>query len=300
MLEDYYDCSARDEQTLAHLVHCAIARGAKTTLVAEAQDMVLQRVTNILLHVYFLSAHHHGPAQRSSSLGSTPALDRPTRLARSTSAYSVAALQDYQPLPEDPESSFYLYFTGRGMPLQPPEAAASPPTPPSTGPLGSSVGPAPSLKRKPRVLLFTCSFGGGHMSAAKAISGYLADVAETRIVDTSKDPEFLERDIFHTTGKALGLKNLDQTYLFNQLILKRQLYSVMNFSEGLGKAIGKVTDDGRNSNLPGPNSSPDDTDSDLKKVLRAQILGYNPDLVLTVYRKLGSTSRRDLRSTEIT
>ena len=280
MLEDDEDGSARDAQTLAHLVHCAIARSvppaplsAPLAALTEDQELLLRRVSDILLHVFFLSAHHDAPAQRSPSLGATPAPGQ-ARLSRTVSTHSVAALQDFTPLPEDPESSFFLYFSGRGMPAEP---STTPPRPRSLG-----GGPA-SVRRKPRVLLFTCSFGGGHKSAANAISGYLADVAETRIVDTSKDPKFLERDLLHQAGKMFGNESLDQTYLFNQLILKRQLYTMMNFSEGLGKAIGKVTDDGRNSNLPGPNSSPEDEDSDLKKVLRGQILGFNPDLVLTVY-----------------
>ena len=64
--------------------------------------------------------------------------------------------------------------------------------------------PGGGLGRKPRVLLFTCSFGGGHKSAAKAIAGYLEGVAETRIVDTSKDPSFLERDLLHQAGKMVS------------------------------------------------------------------------------------------------
>ena len=50
----------------------------------------------------------------------------------------------------------------------------------------------------------------------------------------------------------------------------------MNMSEGIGKAVGKITDDGRNANLPSLQFSPQDEDSDLKKILRSQILGYCP------------------------
>jgi hypothetical protein len=142
------------------------------------------------------------------------------------------------------------------------------------------------------VLVFTCSFGGGHKSASNAVTAYFNDTADVQVVDTSKDPEFSENDLLKRVGGLIG-RDWDQTTLFNQVILKRQLYGVMNASESLGKNLGQLTAEGRQANLPGPSTSPMDKDTLLKRVLRSELLTNCPDLVGgwdSISRELTSTA----------
>jgi hypothetical protein len=229
---------AREKQVLAHLLHCLFHKSQ--------QHKSLEGAADCLLQVEFYNAKFDMGdwADLGDKLGTEDGND-----AGKTSLQ--IALQVFRPLLADKDSAVFLYFTGRLQRMQRP---------------------------RPLVLVFTCSFGGGHKSASNAVTAYFNDTADVQVVDTSKDPEFSENDLLKRVGGLIG-RDWDQTTLFNQVILKQQLYGVMNASESLGKNLGQLTAEGRQANLPGPSTSPMDKDTLLKRVLRSELLTNCPDLV---------------------
>ncbi|CAK0908332.1 unnamed protein product [Prorocentrum cordatum] len=204
-----------------------------------------KRTAAALVHIYFHIAHLE-VAEAAAELGSEGPELKAVR----------DAITDFRPLKYDRDSTFLLYFSGRIRNLQRPV--------------------------RPVILVLTCSFGGGHRAAAQAVSSYFAGLAEVQIIDTSKDSEFLEKDLVYKLGQRIGRPNWDQTTWFNDVILKRQLYGWVNVSEGFGKVQGAILEDGRRSGIAPPLRSPEG-DSTLKRILRGQFLSYHPSLVITVY-----------------
>jgi UDP-N-acetylglucosamine:LPS N-acetylglucosamine transferase len=113
-----------------------------------------------------------------------------------------------------------------------------------------------------RALIFTCSFGGGHKSAARAVSDYLKTANfETVIVDTTYDEPFT------TSSRQSSAK------FFNEFVIKRQNYNIFNAMDKLNQMIGSLTPE-----CPSPTC-----DSALKRSYRAEVLKQRPDLIVTVY-----------------
>jgi len=92
----------------------------------------------------------------------------------------------------------------------------------------------------------------------------------------------LEQDLVHHLGKRLGRPTWDQTTIFNEVILKRQLYGLNNAWDRVQRGQGAMLDDGRKAGLPPPLRSPE-CDSTLKRILRGQVLSAHPDLMISVY-----------------
>lgn len=242
----------REAQTLAHLIHYYLAASkywlprvhfTRSTMCRRWA----KRTVGALVHARFHAAHVEVAREAAQS----QSVDSATEELR-------AALQDFRSLKYDQDSSFLLYFSGCLRPLQ--------------------------ARGRPYALVLTCSFGGGHRAAANAVSSYLSGAgnADVHVLDTSKDSVFLEQDMMHQVGKWLGRPEWDQTTVFNDIILRRQLYGFVNISESLGMAQGAIMLDGRRAGLAGPIRSPD-ADSNLKRILRGQILSQHPDILVSVY-----------------
>mmetsp|Transcript_87093 Transcript_87093/g.154098 ORF Transcript_87093/g.154098 Transcript_87093/m.154098 type:complete len:796 (+) Transcript_87093:61-2448(+) len=114
----------------------------------------------------------------------------------------------------------------------------------------------------PRAVLFTCAYGGGHKSAAQAVAGYLHNKFEVSVVDTTND------DNFQSVETQVG------SYFFNEVVLKRQLYSLHNFADKWNK--------GRGGTLVEYCPTPD-CDNHRKANFRRELLRSRPELVITVY-----------------
>lgn len=117
-------------------------------------------------------------------------------------------------------------------------------------------------KSTKNALIFTCSFGGGHLTAASAVQSYLNSAGfAAEFVDTTYDAEFDD----------LLVRQSAKT--FNEIILKRQLYSAHNAADKMKQLFGP---------LEAPCPSPV-CDSDRKDQFRTSILRRRPDLLITVY-----------------
>mmetsp|Transcript_43768 Transcript_43768/g.70037 ORF Transcript_43768/g.70037 Transcript_43768/m.70037 type:complete len:744 (-) Transcript_43768:99-2330(-) len=113
-----------------------------------------------------------------------------------------------------------------------------------------------------RALIFTCSFGGGHKSAAKSVSDALKTAGfETVIMDTTYD------DHFENRGNKLAAE------FFNEFVLKRQNYLLFNVMDKMQQLMGPLT-----KPCPSPKC-----DSDRKQQFRTAVLKHRPDLIVTVY-----------------
>lgn len=120
---------------------------------------------------------------------------------------------------------------------------------------------------QPRVLVFSCSYGDGHRSAARAVASYLEeDQFVLQTVDTTEDPRL-------RSGIAAAL-GIDVGALYNNVILKRQWYRLHNLYDMLaGLAFGQVA-----KPCPAPTCN-----TDQKNRFREIMLAVRPDLVVTVY-----------------
>eukprot|EP00928_Gymnodinium_smaydae_P022598 TRINITY_DN1892_c0_g1_i2.p1 TRINITY_DN1892_c0_g1~~TRINITY_DN1892_c0_g1_i2.p1 ORF type:complete len:697 (-),score=90.64 TRINITY_DN1892_c0_g1_i2:79-1914(-) len=239
----------QEKQTLAHILHCMLFAAKSWTATAKSSMTMsrrwARRVASALVHIRFHRVH----------------LEQAERAVKAKHTGSIRAahkaLDDFRPLKYDKYSSLLFYFRGRLRRLLRPET--------------------------PSVLILTCSFGGGHRAAAQAVKSYFKGRAETNILDTSKDPVFMEKDLVHHFGTLVGHPEWDQTTMFNDVILKRQLYRYVNLTEGFGKLRGSMLEEGKKYGIPPRLNSPVDSDSKLKSILRLEFLKYHPDLVVTVY-----------------
>jgi len=120
----------------------------------------------------------------------------------------------------------------------------------------------PPQKGKPRALIFTCSFGDGHKSAASAVSSYLTSARfETHTIDTTYTDEF------HDPLNVLAAN------MFNDFILKRQHYKTFNVMDILQQLVGTLS-----KPCPSPTCN-----SRRKQQFRTAILNQRPDIIVTVY-----------------
>lgn len=116
---------------------------------------------------------------------------------------------------------------------------------------------------QPRVLIFTCSYGGGHASAAKAVTGYLQQGGfAVQVVDTTRDRQF------RSHSEVIG------DYMFNEVVLKRQWYEYHNFIDKLKSLF--------QGQLVQPCPAPW-CNTQRKDLFRSAILESSPDLIVTVY-----------------
>jgi len=120
----------------------------------------------------------------------------------------------------------------------------------------------PSQRDKRRALIFSCSFGGGHKSAATAVSGYLGKAGfETVVMDTTFDEAFSNPS------------NERAATLFNDFIIKRQNYGVFNMVDAASQMMGLLANP-----CPSPRCN-----NDRKQQFRNAVLDQRPDLIVTVY-----------------
>lgn len=120
----------------------------------------------------------------------------------------------------------------------------------------------PSQTGKKRALIFTCSFGGGHKSAAAAVSGYLRAAAfESVVKDTTLDEGFSNPNIRRAAT------------LFNDFVIKRQNYNLFNMADQVAQWMGLLKDP-----CPSPKCN-----NHRKQQFRNAVLDQRPNLIVTVY-----------------
>lgn len=116
---------------------------------------------------------------------------------------------------------------------------------------------------KPRALIFSCSYGSGHNSAAQALTGYLKRGGfEVEVADTTKDR------MFRSHREVIG------DYLFNEVVLKGQWYRTNNVVDTVKWTFKKMLV--RRCPAPWCNHQ-------RKAVIRSAILKARPDIIITVY-----------------
>jgi len=137
-------------------------------------------------------------------------------------------------------------------------------------------------RAKPRqtVMIWTCSFGGGHWAATKALTEYLPDFAVI-VTDPTKDKEFYEGDSVGDWIRQHVNPRWDKTYIFNELILKRQHYTLENSLETL-QAWKNAVVRGDGTRFAAPCNAPK-CDYQSKQLMRRALLRAAPDFVITVY-----------------
>jgi len=133
--------------------------------------------------------------------------------------------------------------------------------------------------RATTVLIWTCSYGGGHRAAMKAVEGYLPDFT-TIITDPSRDREYYEGDTIGNWIRRFIQPEWDETYVFNQFILRDKLYPVQRTVEYLQALRGWLRGDG--TRFARPCQAPT-CDTAVKKKMRRVLLRTSPDFVITVY-----------------
>lgn len=127
--------------------------------------------------------------------------------------------------------------------------------------------------------IWTCSYGGGHWAAAKALQDYLAD-QHVDIVDPTKDVEFRQDDVVGNLIRKYFVSDWDTTWMFNELILRKQLYDAENIVEMFEAFAGAIRGDGTRFQRPCPAPLCDYMD---KKQKRKAMLKLAPDFVITTY-----------------
>jgi len=132
---------------------------------------------------------------------------------------------------------------------------------------------------RPTVLIWTCSFGGGHWAATKAIQGYLPDYT-TVVTDPTRDREYYEGDMVGNWIRRFIQPEWDETYLFNQFVLRNKVYRLESTLEYLLAFRGWLRGDG--TRFASPCRAPTCDYKD-KKLMRRVLLRTAPDLVVTVY-----------------
>mmetsp|Transcript_70100 Transcript_70100/g.131035 ORF Transcript_70100/g.131035 Transcript_70100/m.131035 type:complete len:710 (+) Transcript_70100:109-2238(+) len=111
-------------------------------------------------------------------------------------------------------------------------------------------------------LIFTCSFGGGHRSAAQAVKKYLEDDGfQVHVMDTVRDKDF--RDISMELAEGF----------YNGMVLKDRWYRLFNLVDEGRRFFGTL-----HQECPSPTCNTARKDS-----FRASILQKHPDVIITVY-----------------
>lgn len=134
-------------------------------------------------------------------------------------------------------------------------------------------------KPRPTVLIWTCSFGGGHWAATKALEQYLPDYYLV-VSDPTKDREYYEGDKVGDWIRQYITPKWDETYVFNELILKHRHYKLENTMETLQAWGGWLRGDG--TRFATPCQAPM-CDYQSKKFMRRAALRSAPDFMITVY-----------------
>jgi len=134
-------------------------------------------------------------------------------------------------------------------------------------------------KPRPTVLIWTCSFGGGHWAATKALEQYLPDYYLV-VSDPTKDREYYEGDKVGDWIRQYITPKWDETYVFNELILKHRHYKLENTMETLQAWNGWLRGDG--TRFAQPCAAPL-CDYQSKKFMRRAALRSAPDFMITVY-----------------
>ncbi len=134
------------------------------------------------------------------------------------------------------------------------------------------------LSHRKSVLIATCSYGGGHKTAAEAVVKYLEGHAHVNKVDFSTDllPDL---QFSHKLGKFLGKKHWNDAYIFNKLAQK-QCIKFLNFYTKMEKFFRKIFHVEGDAGVSPP--SPD-KDTKTKTLLRENFLNNMPDQIVTVY-----------------
>lgn len=132
---------------------------------------------------------------------------------------------------------------------------------------------------RPTVLIWTCSFGGGHRAATNALLDYLPDHYIV-VSDPTKDPEYYEGDTVGDWIRQHITPKWDETYVFNELILKHRHYNLENTMETIQAWRGWLLGDG--TRFASPCISPK-CDYQSKKFMRRALLRAAPDFIITVY-----------------
>lgn len=135
------------------------------------------------------------------------------------------------------------------------------------------------INSRKSVFIATCSYGGGHNSAAEAAAKYLgAKGAHVSVADFSKDV-LLEKQLTHRVGRFFGKKHWNDPYFFNYLA-QNQYTKALNFYAAAGKIIRKIFGiKGKTGTTP---PSPNE-DSTTKALIRERLLKEMPDQIITVY-----------------
>mmetsp|Transcript_64219 Transcript_64219/g.114007 ORF Transcript_64219/g.114007 Transcript_64219/m.114007 type:complete len:762 (+) Transcript_64219:51-2336(+) len=122
---------------------------------------------------------------------------------------------------------------------------------------------------QPLAMIFTCPFGGGHSSAARAVTDYLeADHWTVDTVDTTHDTRFIAQNWMERS------RNLMDEYTWNDIIISKKWYEFYNLMDkGYRVLLGTLW-----SRCQAPFC-----DNERKKLFRAAILRRHPDLLITVY-----------------
>ena len=92
----------------------------------------------------------------------------------------------------------------------------------------NEIGP----RRLPKIVVFSCAFGGGHKAAANAVSGYLEGNYEVKVVDTSS-----------LTGFSKGNEVMAMALqVFNEFFIAQKHYMLSNAIDTVSKTFGKKLD----------------------------------------------------------
>lgn len=139
---------------------------------------------------------------------------------------------------------------------------------------------ATNLSKK-SIVIFPCSFGTGHKTAANALKEQIGSAAEVKIIDpTDYEKGFLvpETDWVYKFGQLLGQK-WSSTKAFNW-ILQEQKYWMVNLENKIDRFYrGLFRLEGKNGVAPALKG----IDSSSKKLIRLQFLLERPDLAITTY-----------------
>lgn len=133
--------------------------------------------------------------------------------------------------------------------------------------------------RRMSVLIWTCSFGGGHRAAAQAVKGYLPDY-HIVVTDPTRDREYYESDALGDWIRHFIQPEWDETYLFNRLVLRHREYALEKALEYLQTFRGWLRGDGTRFDPPCPAPT---CDNENKRLMRFALLRAAPDIVVTVY-----------------
>jgi len=136
---------------------------------------------------------------------------------------------------------------------------------------------------RPTILIWTCSFGGGHRVAARALQAYFPEY-NVVVTDPSKDREYYEGDTLGNWVRRFVHPDWDMTYVFNKIILRDKVYQLETLYERFQDLRGWLRGDGTRFARPcAPGSAPWTCDTAEKKLMRRVLLRTAPDFVITIY-----------------